>query len=128
MVTKWAPTTRTLSPPPPPPTTTANNHQQPPTNNEVLAFTFPVDIPLDLPLSTNATTCRYYYLANVLIKTKTKQQVIKTPFSAWINPHQPSGLPRLQQEKKDVVISGRVKFDTYNGKSASKLWIASSKQ
>jgi hypothetical protein len=88
-------------------------------NDELLAFTFRVDIPVDLPHSTNATTCRYYYSADVLIKTETKQRVIKTPFSAWTNPHQPLGLPRSQQEKKNVVISGRVKFGTCNGMAHS---------
>jgi hypothetical protein len=69
-----------------------------------------------------------HYLADALIKTGTKQRVIKTPFSAWTNQHQPSGLAWSQQEKKNVVISGRVKFGTCNGKSVRKLWIALSKK
>eukprot|EP00934_Nitzschia_sp_Nitz4_P004803 Nitzschia sp. Nitz4//scaffold11_size288233//13775//15142//NITZ4_000727-RA/size288233-processed-gene-0.198-mRNA-1//-1//CDS//3329533933//4793//frame0 len=87
---------------------------------ELLAYTFRVDLPLDLPHSLNANSCRYYYTANVLIKTAHTQRIIKTPFEVWANPSQPLGIPRSVQnqqrkqgngKKQAVVIPGaRVKF------------------
>jgi len=49
-------------------------------HKDILAFTFRVDIPMDLPHSVYATTCRYYYTANVLVKTATQQQILKRNF------------------------------------------------
>ena len=46
----------------------------------ILAFTFRVDIPDDLPHSVHATTCRYFYSAHVLVKTATEQRVLKENF------------------------------------------------
>jgi len=52
-------------------------------NHDILAFTFRVDIPDDLPHSVHATTCRYFYTANVLIKTATQQQSICQNFQIF---------------------------------------------
>eukprot|EP00536_Pseudo-nitzschia_multiseries_P006319 jgi/Psemu1/192809/e_gw1.132.23.1 len=49
-------------------------------HNDILAFTFRVDIPSDLPHSVYATTCRYFYTANILVKTATQQQILKRSF------------------------------------------------
>jgi len=51
-----------------------------PIHRDIFAFTFRVDIPEDLPHSVNATTCRYFYTANVLVKTATEQTVVKKNF------------------------------------------------
>ncbi len=51
-----------------------------PIHRDIIAFTFRVDIPEDLPHSVHATTCRYFYSANVLIKTATQQRVVKRNF------------------------------------------------
>jgi hypothetical protein len=89
-------------------------------DDEVLAFTFRVDIPLDVPHSMNAATCRYSYSADLLIKTsQNKQRVIKNPFSICTNPQQPLGLPRSQQNQTNMIISGRVKFGTCSGMAHS---------
>lgn len=84
-------------------------------SEDMLAFTFRVDIPLDLPHSINAATCRYYYSADVLIKTKTKQQVIKTPFLVWANPD----FQYKKPSKQNMIISGRVKIATCQGMAHS---------
>ena len=115
------------------PTNNHNNHNN--NNNNasppLLAFTFRVDIPLDLPHSINATTCRYHYSADVLIKTPTQQRVIKTPFQVWTNHQQPLRIPRSQQiqqqrnggGKQQLVIPGaRVKFGTCQGMAHSNGW------
>jgi hypothetical protein len=52
-------------------------------NHDILAYTFRVDIPEDLPHSVNATTCRYFYTANVLVKTATEQRVLKRNFRVF---------------------------------------------
>ena len=54
-----------------------------PINRDVLAFTFRVNIPGDLPHSVHATTCRYFYTAKVLIKTATEQQSISQNFQIF---------------------------------------------
>jgi hypothetical protein len=91
---------------------------------EMLAFTFRVDIPLDVPHSIHAATCRYYYSADVLIKTASKQRIIKTPFLVWANPHsslaKSSSSSRSKPEhQKNRIISGRVKFATLEGMAHS---------
>jgi hypothetical protein len=87
-------------------------------DDEVLAFTFRVDIPSDLPHSINATTCRYFYTADVLIKSSPQQQqrILKNPFLVCTNPQHE---PREQQQQKDKVISSRVKFGTCSGMAHS---------
>lgn len=96
-----------------------HNHDASP----LLAFTFRVDIPMDLPHSINATTCRYHYSADVLIRTSTKQRVIKTPFAVWTNPQEPPRIPRSQQQRNNIVIPGaRVKFGTCQGMAHSNGW------
>jgi hypothetical protein len=78
-------------------------------NGERLSFTYRIDLPMELPHSINATTCKYYYMMNILIKTQTKQKVIHSPFVVLTNPQKP--LPKSKQEKNSrTFISGRVKF------------------
>eukprot|EP00980_Cylindrotheca_fusiformis_P007809 scaffold1669_cov129-Cylindrotheca_fusiformis.AAC.20 len=83
-------------------------------NDERLAFTYRIDLPMDLPHSINATTCKYYYVVNILIKTQTKQKVIHSPFVVLTSPEKP--LPRSKQEKNArTIVSGRVKFGDCSG-------------
>jgi hypothetical protein len=97
-----------------------------PYTSPLLAFTFRVDIPMDLPHSISATTCRYHYSADVLIRTGSKERVIKTPFCVWTNPQEPPRIPRSQQQRNssgNIVISGaRVKFGTCQGMAHSNGW------
>jgi hypothetical protein len=87
----------------------------------VLAFTFRVDIPPDLPHSVHATTCRYYYTANLLVKTKTQQQIVKRSFQVTTNPFQIlTSTNAFSTEKKDTVITSRVKFGNCVGMAHSK--------
>jgi hypothetical protein len=103
--------------------------------NNLLAFTFRVDIPLDLPHSIGCTTCRYHYTADVLIQTATQQRVIKTPFQVWTNPDQPPRLPRSRSHQglwkqnntnntnNNSAISGaRVKFGIVAAMAHSNGW------
>ena len=48
--------------------------------DDFLAFTFRVEMPRDLPHSIHAATCRYYYSANVVVKTATQLQVYTRKF------------------------------------------------
>ena len=65
-----------------------NQYRHPPfLPPQQLAFTFRVDLPLDLPHSISAVTCRYFYSAEVLVKTETQQTVVKAPFLVTTNPH-----------------------------------------
>jgi hypothetical protein len=86
-----------------------------------LLFTFRVDLPLDLPPSIHANTCRYFYSAEVLLKTmKTKseeEKVVKAPFVVTTNPEQPPPPPR--QDNKPQVTSGRVRIGRVEGMAHS---------
>lgn len=87
-------------------------------NGERLAFTYRIDLPMDLPHSINATTCKYYYMMNILIKTQTKQKVIYSPFVVVTNPLKP--LPKSKQEKNSkMIMSSRVKFGDCSGMAHS---------
>ena len=92
---------------------------------EHLTFTFRVDIPLDIPPSISANTCRYFYSAEVLIRTNSDEQdVIKAPFSVLADPNQqpPKSAIRNQVSagvKTHHVSSGRVKFGTCTGMAHS---------
>lgn len=79
----------------------------------LLAFTFRVDLPLDLPHSLNACTCCYFYTAHVLLKTSTEQQVLNRNFQVTTHPHHPP------PSKNDAATSGRVKFGTCLGMAHS---------
>jgi hypothetical protein len=59
-------------------------------NRDLLAFTFRVDIPEDLPHSVHATTCRYFYTANILVKTAREQQVFKRNFRVFASASAPN--------------------------------------
>jgi hypothetical protein len=80
-----------------------------------LAYTFRVDIPMDLPHSVSATTCRYFYSAEVLIKTNAQQKVIKAPFQVTTHPDKPLP-PAIQSTVTKSAAStnqigvGRVRF------------------
>jgi hypothetical protein len=87
-------------------------------DDDFLAFTFRVDIPLDLPHSVHATTCRYFYSADVLVKTKTQQQILKRGFQLTTNPHQDTQF-FAHKQKKEMVISSRVKFGNCLGMAHS---------
>jgi hypothetical protein len=96
----------------PSPSTTPSRQQ--------LAFTFRVDIPPDLPPSINATTCRYFYSVEVLLKTKSGEQtVVRAPFAVWTDPHQP--LPKSIRNGGHLrqVVSSRVKIGTCTGMAHS---------
>mmetsp|Transcript_889 Transcript_889/g.1732 ORF Transcript_889/g.1732 Transcript_889/m.1732 type:complete len:488 (-) Transcript_889:765-2228(-) len=85
-------------------------------DGERLAFTYRIELPMDLPQSVNATTCKYYYMMNILIKTQSKQKVIHSPFVVLTNPQKPPGLPRSKQDRNSrAIISGRVKFGQCRG-------------
>jgi hypothetical protein len=88
------------------------------TNGDVLAFTFLVDIPHDLPHSTHSATCRYFYSANVLIKSGMQQQILKRGFQVTTDPHQVQSLSSLTP-KKETIITGRVKFGNCVGMAHS---------
>mmetsp|Transcript_42033 Transcript_42033/g.101038 ORF Transcript_42033/g.101038 Transcript_42033/m.101038 type:complete len:649 (-) Transcript_42033:80-2026(-) len=83
----------------------------------LLAFTFRVDIPDDVPPSMHGTTCRYYYTAHVLIKTETQQQVLKRSFQVTTHPHHHHQLP--QSSSSTTTTTGRVKFGTCQGMAHS---------
>lgn len=83
-----------------------------------LLFTFRVDLPLDLPPSINANTCRYFYSAEVLLKTMSQQEkVVRAPFAVTTNPEQPPPPPR--QANKPRITSGRVKIGLVEGMAHS---------
>ena len=92
-----------------------------------LTFTFRVDIPHDLPPTISANTCRYFYSAEVLIRTKTDEQdVIKVPFSVLADPNQPPPKSVISRNqiggggiKSHHISSGRVKFGTCTGMAHS---------
>ncbi|CAJ1934216.1 unnamed protein product [Cylindrotheca closterium] len=89
-------------------------------DGERLAFTYRIELPMDLPHSINATTCKYYYMMNILIKTQSKQKVIHSPFVVLTNPLKPPGLPRSKQDRNSrAIISGRVKFGQCRGMAHS---------
>jgi hypothetical protein len=95
--------------------------------NAVLAFTFRVDLPNDLPHSVNATTCRYFYSANVLVKMQTQQQVLKRNFLVTTDPDQaalPSSMTAASKQHHssntaNMIITGRVKFGSCVGMAHS---------
>ena len=88
--------------------------------DNMLAFTFRVDLPFDVPHSVNTNSAKYSYSAEVIIRTSAKQRVVKTPFLVWTNPKQPIGDPRSQQQQANRAISaGRVKFATCQGMAHS---------
>lgn len=92
-------------------------------DDNILAFTFRVDIPLDLPHSIHSSTCRYHYTADVLIQTETQQRVIKTPFEVWANPQEPPPQSRDHQKQHSIAISGaRVKFGSIYAMAHSCGW------
>jgi hypothetical protein len=83
-----------------------------------LLFTFRVDLPLDLSPSINANTCRYFYSAEVLLKTKSQEEKgVKAPFVVTTNPERPPPPPR--QANKPRVTSGRVKIGLVEGMAHS---------
>ncbi|KAL3935707.1 MAG: hypothetical protein SGARI_002859 [Bacillariaceae sp.] len=85
---------------------------------DVLSFTFAVKISTDLPHSTHSTTCRYFYSANVLIKSGTQQQqIIKRQFQVTTNP-QASALSFSTPQ--ETIITSRVKFGNCTGVAHSK--------
>lgn len=85
-------------------------------NSERLAFTYRIELPMELPHSINATTCKYYYMVNILIKTQSKQKVIHSPFVIVTNPQKPPGVPLSKQDKNSrAIMSGRVKFGECRG-------------
>jgi hypothetical protein len=90
--------------------------------DERLAFTFRVELPIDLPHSMNAESCKYYYLMNILIKTQSKQKIIHTPFVILTNPSKPMGISSLQKQPADKtrsISAGRVKFGSCVGMAHS---------
>jgi len=80
-----------------------------PTRHDILAFTFRVDIPSDLPHSVHATTCRYFYTANILVKTATQQQILKRSFQV-VTPAKNSNGGRELNHDDLARTSARVKF------------------
>jgi len=78
-------------------------------NCDILAFTFRVDIPKDLPHSVHATTCRYFYTANVLVKSSTEQRILKIPFRVFASTSSPN------EDKQSHTASARVKFSNCFG-------------
>ena len=79
-----------------------------------LAYTFRVDIPLDLPHSVSgATTCRYFYSAEVLIKSNAQQKVIRAPFQVTTHPDKPPPPPITSAStgsNLNKIGMGRVRF------------------
>ncbi|KAL3943955.1 MAG: hypothetical protein SGBAC_001989 [Bacillariaceae sp.] len=86
-------------------------------DGERLAFTYRIELPMDLPHSINATTCKYYYMMNILIKTQSKQKAIHSPFVVLTNPQKPLGIPRSKQDRNSraIISGGRVKFGQCQG-------------
>jgi hypothetical protein len=78
-------------------------------NRDLLAFTFRVDIPEDLPHSVHATTCRYFYTANILVKTGTQQRVFKRNFRVFASASAPND-NNGQNLDNFTRTSARVKF------------------
>ncbi|KAG7341149.1 hypothetical protein IV203_023100 [Nitzschia inconspicua] len=91
--------------------------------DNVLAYTFRVDLPRDLPHSLHATTCKYYYVAHLLIKTSSQQQILKRPFLVTTDPYATakSTLQQSQQQSSSpsMVPTTRVKFGTCLGMAHS---------
>ena len=92
---------------------------------QIVAYTFRVDVPQELPHSMNASTCKYYYTANLLIKTKgsanqQQQQVLKRNFQLTTNPtknHEGisttttlNTIRHSQSNRSHKIITSRVKF------------------
>lgn len=78
-------------------------------NRDLLAFTFRVDIPEDLPHSVHATTCRYFYTANLLVKTATEQRVFKRNFRVFASASAPND-DNAQHLDNLTRASARVRF------------------
>ena len=76
-------------------------------NRDILAFTFRVDIPEDLPHSVHATTCRYFYSAHVLVKTAMEQRVLKRDFRVISSTNTPN---HNEQQHQTNTTNTRVKF------------------
>ena len=85
----------------------------------LLAFTFRVDIPHDIPPSMHGTTCRYYYTAHVLIKTETQQQVLKRSFQVTTHPQNHHQSPQSSSSSATTATTGRVRFGTCQGMAHS---------
>jgi hypothetical protein len=99
--------------------------------DDILAFTFRAEIPPDLPHSVHATTCRYFYTANILVKTATQQQIIKRTFQVYTKnnnsyySNNPTNNNNQQQQQQDddyyrnTTSSARVKFGNCLGMAHS---------
>jgi hypothetical protein len=99
--------------------------------DDILAFTFRAEIPPDLPHSVHATTCRYFYTANILVKTATQQQIIKRTFQVYTKnnnsyySNNPTNNNNQQQQQQDddyyrnTTNSARVKFGNCLGMAHS---------
>ncbi len=81
------------------------------TNRDILAFTFRVDIPEDLPHSVHATTCRYFYSAHVLVKTATEQRALKENFRVISS----TGATNYKEEEIINPTHTRVKLGSCSG-------------
>ena len=101
--------------------------------DDILAFTFRAEIPPNLPHSVHATTCRYFYTANILVKTATQQQILKRTFQVYTknnnsyynnttNNNNDNNNQQHQQEDDyypNTISSARVKFGNCLGMAHS---------
>jgi hypothetical protein len=90
-------------------------------DKDIFSFTFRVDLPHDLPHSLSTNTCRYYYVGNLLIKTKhsQQQQLLKRAFVVTTNPHATPSTSIVGTNSTQHIASTRVKFGSCLGMAHS---------